>query len=344
MKGGGGSRASARPAPVAGLPLEIASLGPNEQRASFRVGDTWCTTRTLTLRAGVRVTITDGAFEGAFSFVAQQPAADIELVASRGTVLRAETAGGARLELGGHTLQLGRVRRPSPLRIRADEGRLACVSVSMTADRLGELLGTPALPAAFTTVADSDDPLPLVTRALTPALSRLLDELVHAEARGAPQTLWWEAKALELVALMTGEMAASAPASPDDPRLSGGEIERLERARQRLTEDLAATRSLAELARQSGLSGTRFKSGFRALFGTSAFAYLRGARMREAQRLLAGRALSVTEVALRVGYANPSKFAAAFRRELGVPPSEAARARRARGAAAGAAATPRRRG
>jgi len=329
MKGGGGSRASARSAPIASLPLQIASLGPREQRASFRVGDTWCTTRTLTLRAGVRVTITDGAFEGSFSFVAEQPAADIELVASRGAVLRAETAGGNWLERGGHTLQLGRVRQPLPLRIRADEGRLACVSVSMSAERLAELLGTPALPAAFTAVADSDEALPLVTRALTPSLSRLLDELVHAEVRGAAQALWWEAKALELVALMTGELAAPHLESPGSPRLSGGDVDRLERARQRLTEDLATTPSLAQLARLSGLSETRFKSGFRALFGTSAFAYLRQARMREAQRLLAGRALSVTDVALRVGYENPSKFAAAFRREVGVAPSEAARARRA---------------
>ncbi|WP_437947622.1 helix-turn-helix domain-containing protein [Sorangium sp. So ce296] len=33
------------------------------------------------------------------------------------------------------------------------------------------------------------------------------------------------------------------------------------------------------------------------------------------------RACNVTEVAQRVGYENPSKFAAAFRKRFGVPPS-----------------------
>ncbi len=63
------------------------------------------------------------------------------------------------------------------------------------------------------------------------------------------------------------------------------------------------------------------KGGFRAHFGTSVFAYLRKARMELAQELLRKRHLNVTEVAFRVGYSNPSKFAAAFRREFGVSPS-----------------------
>jgi AraC-like DNA-binding protein len=43
--------------------------------------------------------------------------------------------------------------------------------------------------------------------------------------------------------------------------------------------------------------------------------------MEEAARLLRDRRHSVTEIAMRVGYANPSKFAAAFRKHFGVPPS-----------------------
>jgi AraC-like DNA-binding protein len=43
--------------------------------------------------------------------------------------------------------------------------------------------------------------------------------------------------------------------------------------------------------------------------------------MEEARRLLLERHLNVTEVAQRVGYVNPSKFAAAFRRQFGMSPS-----------------------
>ena len=71
----------------------------------------------------------------------------------------------------------------------------------------------------------------------------------------------------------------------------------------------------------AGFNETLLKGRFRALFGTSVFAYLRQIRMEEARRLLLERHLNVTEVAQRVGYANPSKFAAAFRRQFGKSPS-----------------------
>jgi AraC-like DNA-binding protein len=132
--------------------------------------------------------------------------------------------------------------------------------------------------------------------------------------------LWHEAKSLELLALITDELLEAVDVS--EPRLSSREIERLEGARRSLVARLEEPPTLAWLARQAGLSETRLKTGFRALFGTSVFAYLRQARMEEARLLLLKRRLNVTEVALRVGYANPSKFAAAFRRQFGVSPSE----------------------
>jgi AraC-like DNA-binding protein len=79
--------------------------------------------------------------------------------------------------------------------------------------------------------------------------------------------------------------------------------------------------SLPELARSVGLNEFKLKVGFRTHFGTSVFGYLRAQRMDQARRLLVRGELSVTEVAARVGYSNPSKFAAAFRKHFGRPPS-----------------------
>lgn len=87
-----------------------------------------------------------------------------------------------------------------------------------------------------------------------------------------------------------------------------------------LAQHLDSPPPLGELARQAGLSETSLKRGFRQIFGTTAFGYLRARRMERARALLASGDATVLEAAALVGYSNPSHFSAAFRREFGVNP------------------------
>ena len=59
-----------------------------------------------------------------------------------------------------------------------------------------------------------------------------------------------------------------------------------------------------------------------AVFGVTPFAYLTQQRMNQAERLLRQPNRTVAEVANVVGYANPVQFAAAFKRQYGIIPSE----------------------
>ena len=299
--------------------FETESVGASEVRTSFRAGDSWCRMSTLDLRSGIRLGVTACRFEPSFSFSAVQAPSEIELVVSKGSVLRARAEDSLDLPRGGNTLQLGRTRRPLPIEVRPEgDAPTECVSVSIGELRLRELLGVPELPAAFREVTQSDSPAPLVSRDMTSGLFRILEEIVNADARGASRALWHEAKALELLALMTDELMEADRAA----RLSAHDIDRLQRARLRLVQNLEAPPTLAELARTAGFSETRLKGAFRAHFGTSVFGHLRQARMEEARRLLLDRRLNVSETAIRVGYSNPSKFAAAFRKQFGMSPSD----------------------
>ena len=187
--------------------------------------------------------------------------------------------------------------------------------------RLRELLGAPALPQALERLLAEQGPHALHEQPVVPGLSRLLDEILHADARGASRQLFIEAKGLELLAVLIDELALASEATAP---LGARDIERLERARLLLLERMASPPGLSELARSVGLNEFKLKMGFRTLFGTSVFGYLRGQRMDCARRLLGQRDLSVTEIAARVGYENPSKFAAAFRKHFGLPPSAVA--------------------
>jgi len=210
------------------VPFLIDSPAPAEQGISFRVGDSWCRSSNMDLPAGVRLRVTRCQFESSFSFSAEEAPAEVELVVSKGSVLRASTKDGLEFHRGGNTLQLGRTRTSLRTRIRpTDETPMECVSISMSARRLRELLGVSELPQPFRRVTDSDDPHPLVSQAMTPALFRLLDEIVNADVKGAGRRLWHEAKSLELIALMTDELGDTASA----PLLSAHDIDRLERVR-----------------------------------------------------------------------------------------------------------------
>jgi AraC-like DNA-binding protein len=89
-----------------------------------------------------------------------------------------------------------------------------------------------------------------------------------------------------------------------------------------LARDLDNPPTLAALAREVGLSETTLKRGFHQVFGTTVFGYLRERRMERAHSLLQSGEATVLEAAARVGYSNPSNFAAAFRRQFGVNPKE----------------------
>lgn len=88
-----------------------------------------------------------------------------------------------------------------------------------------------------------------------------------------------------------------------------------------LLRNLEKTWTIQDLARQVGLSEKRLKDGFRQQLGLPVYSYLQKSRMEEARAILARQGSTVTEVALAVGYANPSRFSYLFLREFGVTPS-----------------------
>jgi AraC-like DNA-binding protein len=96
------------------------------------------------------------------------------------------------------------------------------------------------------------------------------------------------------------------------PRLS-------DRIRAMAASDLARDWPAAEVARAQGLSEATLRRRL-AEEGTGLSALLTDLRMNRALGLLQATDLSVQEIAFRVGYASPSRFAVRFRARFGVAP------------------------
>ncbi|MFP5261379.1 MAG: helix-turn-helix domain-containing protein [Blastocatellia bacterium] len=94
-----------------------------------------------------------------------------------------------------------------------------------------------------------------------------------------------------------------------------------------MAEHVAEEFSLERLAAHAGLSKFHFQRLFKSATGVSPSHYHINLRMNDARRLLRETKMSVVDVALEVGYANPSHFARLFRRETGLSPSDYRRQR-----------------
>jgi AraC family transcriptional regulator len=88
-----------------------------------------------------------------------------------------------------------------------------------------------------------------------------------------------------------------------------------------IDEHLAERVPLTTLARLARLSPNYFCRSFKRSFGIPPHRYQIDRRIESAKLLLATRAVSVTEVALTVGFGNSNSFATAFRRATGFTPT-----------------------
>jgi AraC family transcriptional regulator len=90
---------------------------------------------------------------------------------------------------------------------------------------------------------------------------------------------------------------------------------------------LGSNRSLAEIARFSGVSRFHLTRAFGAATGLSVMRYVRGRRLSEAARRLAAGGSDILSVALDVGYGSHEAFTRAFHDQFGLTP-ETVRAQR----------------
>jgi AraC family transcriptional regulator of adaptative response / methylphosphotriester-DNA alkyltransferase methyltransferase len=80
--------------------------------------------------------------------------------------------------------------------------------------------------------------------------------------------------------------------------------------------------SLDDIARRVASSRRQLQRAYAEIGNTTFREHLTRVRMDRAASMLADKGLTVREVARRVGYRQPAQFAKAFRRHLGVAPSD----------------------
>ncbi|MED5597424.1 helix-turn-helix transcriptional regulator [Janthinobacterium sp. P210006] len=150
------------------------------------------------------------------------------------------------------------------------------------------------------------------------ALQVLGRQIMLCPLAGPLRQLYLSGKALELTAaVMDGLTDARPPTAAPGAR----QLRSLQQARDIVLQRLHAPPTLPELARLAGTNASTLSQGFRQLFGTSVFAYVRQQRLELAYRMLAAGNISVADAAHACGYTD-SHFSKVFRQRYGVSPSD----------------------
>jgi AraC-like DNA-binding protein len=123
----------------------------------------------------------------------------------------------------------------------------------------------------------------------------------------------------ESIALVE-QIAARIRSTVDSPSRPPAGV--IERARALLAAQFAAPLSLADVARQVGVSPAYLSRAFRAVTGQTMHAFREELRLRRSLDLLPASRGDFTRVALDLGYSSHSHFSSRFRRYFGITPLE----------------------
>lgn len=151
-----------------------------------------------------------------------------------------------------------------------------------------------------------------------PALQALARQLLLCPLQGSLRDLYLSGKALELTANVLATLDAQQSMSTAST-LPVHHRDRLHHAHDILMRDVTHPPTLDGLANQVGLSVTLLTRGFRQLFGTSVYAFVREQRLQQAYRMLATGECSVSATAGICGYTD-SHFSKAFQKRFGIAP------------------------
>ncbi|MFF3543803.1 helix-turn-helix transcriptional regulator [Streptomyces platensis] len=157
--------------------------------------------------------------------------------------------------------------------------------------------------------------------ALRPVAGPLEEIFVHRR-RSPGRLLFLESRLVAALSALIDELTvAPTPADARDLALDHHEVAALHRVPALLWRERHTPPTLADLARASSMSVRRLTTGFRALYGTSVREYHRRRCLDRAAALLVETDWPVARIGHEVGYASPSNFGYAFRRDRGTSPA-----------------------
>jgi len=154
-------------------------------------------------------------------------------------------------------------------------------------------------------------------------MSNAVKSLFEMEYTGKLRQLQIEAKALDLICHTLDQLSDMWGGQEQDGlSLRRKDLERIADICEILDKNLVDAPTISDLARALSWNETQLMRTFRQAVGITVHNYLLRARMERAYQLLSTTEMSITQVAMEVGYEYASNFSTAFRRYFKLTPKQ----------------------
>ncbi len=225
------------------------------------------------------------------------------------------------LRIASQTLTLGHCQQEETSRTTMPVNKqMQSLTFSFSKQQLNQYLaalGRQDLTGRF----DKASKMQIFERALVSTRHRyLISRLLQNPYHGVLEKLYFESIAGELLIALLESILTGGREPGTALSLSDRDKEILLVAKELLFKDLQNPPTITQLAKSVGLNENKLKKGFKVLFNNTIFKTLTEYRMQQAAELVRKRDMSIAEIAHFTGYANISKFIAAFRKIYSITP------------------------
>jgi AraC-like DNA-binding protein len=152
-----------------------------------------------------------------------------------------------------------------------------------------------------------------------PEMVSLLTQIWNYHEEGMSAKLFYEAKVAETISLMIDYSKRS---KSDNYIVSAQDRLLVSNVSEYIHDHFNCDITLEHLSKIACMGTTKLKTTFKAVYQCTITQYIKERRLSHAENLLATTALTIEQISAAVGYHNAGRFAAAFKQNCGLYPSE----------------------
>ncbi|MCT4564555.1 MAG: AraC family transcriptional regulator [Maledivibacter sp.] len=147
----------------------------------------------------------------------------------------------------------------------------------------------------------------------------LFNDIYNAHIVSNPDIIWL--RILEILICISKNKFNDILTNKDSKYFSREQVNKVKSLHGIITKNYNKTISIEKIVRENGIGYSSFNTIFKNIYGQSPYQYLKKLRINLAANMLHETKSSILEIAVSVGYNNPSKFSNAFKSIFGVLPS-----------------------